>query len=171
MSDIPDLPTITLGGVTVYDAQVWFPDRSDGGAGAVVFHPRTPEQVDEIAIHQDAVAFEDVDRNFNGTTIDEERTRMQASYNWHTKYYPASSAVRGQGWNWPGMGYHLYCFPSGRIYLVGDLGTIRAHVAYRNTRGIGVVGAGEFMTHPPVGLLVVALGQACAFGQAWKEAA
>ena len=166
MVDEPDLPTITLAGVTVYDARQWFPYK--GNNGAVVFRPRTREQVDETAIHHDAVAFSGADLNFNGSTVDEERGRMQASYNWHTKYWPGASSARGDGWNWPGLGYHLYTFPSERIYLVGELGTIRAHVAYRNTRSGGIVGAGDHTHARPQSGLVTAMARAAAFFWAWR---
>lgn len=156
----PDLPVITLGGITVFDAREWFPTKT---GGAVVFLPRAAEAIEETAIHHDAVAFSGRDLNFNGSTVDEERARMQASYNWHTKFWPSASYTPGQGWNWPGMGYHLYAFPSGRIYLVGDILTTRAHVAYRNTRSTGIVGAGDFTRERPDGLLVAAYAQAAAW--------
>lgn len=163
MADDPALPPIELGGIRVWDATSWFPYKGDGGA--VVFRPRTADQIEETAIHHDAVAFSGLDTDFDGSTVDEERDRMQASYNWHTKYWPHTISDGRSGWNWPGMGYHLYVFPSRRIYLVGDLLTVRAHVAYRNTRSIGIVGAGDFSIKQPEGLQVVAYGQAVAW--AW----
>ena len=168
MADNPALPKIELGGIVVWDAREWFPYKGD--SGAVVFRPRTPDRVEETAIHHDAVAFSGLDLDFNGSTVDEERARMQASYNYHTKHWPGATSTRGDGWNWPGMGYHLYTFPSGRIYLVGELATIRAHVAYRNTRSTGVVGAGDFTLKQPHGLHVVAYGQAVAFSWLWRGA-
>ena len=84
MSDDPALPVIELGGIRVFDAREWFPYK--GGGGAVVFRPRTVDQIEEVAIHQDAVAFSGADLNFNGTTVDEESARMQTSYDWHTKH-------------------------------------------------------------------------------------
>jgi len=160
MSDDPALPVIELGGIRVWDAREWFPYKGDDGA--VAFRPRTAEQIEEIAIHHDAVAFSGADLNFNGSTVDEERDRMQASYNWHTKHWPGASMVGG-GWNWPGMGYHLYTFPSGRIYLVGEILTIRAHVAYRNTRSGGVVGASDFTRVKPPPAHIAAFARATAF--------
>jgi len=169
MSDSPNLPKLELGGIVVWDARQWFPDK--GNSGAVVFRPRAPADVAEIAIHHDAVAFSGLDLDFDGSTVDEERARMQASYNWHTKYWPTSQDNRGDGWNWPAMGYHLYVFPkSGRIYLVGDLATIRAHVANRNTPSIGIVGAGDFTRRRPGGMLIVAYGQAAAWSWLWRGA-
>ncbi len=168
MNGDPDLPLLERGGIKVWDATVWFPTKSGGN---VVFRPRTATQIEETAIHHDAVTFDGRDLNFNGTTVDEERGRMQASYNWHTKFWPSASYTPGQGWNWPGMGYHLYCFPSGRIYLVGDILSIRAHVAYRNTRSTGIVGAGDFTRERPDGLLVTAYGQAAAWSWLVRGAA
>lgn len=160
MPDEPNLPKLTINAVTVYDATEWFPTMP--GRSGVVFHQRRIADIDTFAVHHDAVAFKDLDRNFNGTTLDEERARMQASYNWHTRWRDTAppADVDVGGWNWPGMGYHLYAFPSGRIYLVGDLATIRAHVAHRNTRSIGLVFAGEFMRTPPADGLLLAGGSA-----------
>ena len=121
----PQLPKITLAGVTVYDARSWFPDLSP-------WYARTKEQITGVALHPDAAAYD-------GTTIDDERQRMQTIYDFHT----------GPTWDWPGIGYNLDCFPSGRIYLVGDMLTVRAHVAHRNTPLAGIVGAGDFTEHPP----------------------
>ncbi len=162
MSDDPALPKIELGGIVVWDARKWFPYKGNGGA--VVFRPRTMDQIEETAIHHDAVAFSGRDLDFNGSTVDEERDRMQASYNWHTKQWPNALVGGGaQGWNWPGMGYHLYTFPSGRIYLVGEIDTIRAHVAYRNLPSTGIVGAGDFTRRKPQGLHIVAYAMAAAW--------
>ncbi len=160
MSDDPALPVIELGGIRVFDAREWFPYKGDGGA--VVFRPRTANQIEEVAIHHDAVAFSGTDLNFNGTTVDEESARMQSSYDWHTKHWPGTEMIGG-GWNWPSMGYHLYTFPSGRIYLVGEILTIRAHVAYRNTRSGGVVGAGDFTRAKPQAAHIITYAQATAF--------
>lgn len=161
MNGDPDLPVIVLGGIRVFDARQWFPYKGDDGA--VKFYARTLEKITGVAIHHDAVAFSGDDLDFNGSTVDEERARMQASYNFHTKYWPGLVPGGGSGWNWPGMGYHLYTFPSGRIYLVGDIRTIRAHVASMNTPLIGIVGAGDFTRVPPQGLHVAAYGDATAW--------
>lgn len=168
MSEVPALPKLTVNGVDIWDARIWFPTRV--GASGVTFWGRTAEQVTGLALHHDAVAFQDIDRNFSGTTIDEERARMQASYNWHTKFRdgnPDMKRIGVDGWNWPGMGYHLYAFPSGRIYLVGDLATVRAHVAHRNTPLAGLVLAGDFTNAPPVDGLLLAAGSALLYIWGW----
>jgi hypothetical protein len=169
MPSEPNLPKFVLEGVTIYDATPWFPTRT--GASGVVFRNRDREMVDMFAVHHDAVAFSGEDLNFNGTTVDEERARMQASYNWHTKFRdnPAGFVADGsQGWNWPGMGYHMYVFPSGRIYEVGRLSTVRAHVAHRNTRSIGCVVAGDFTARPPAIGGILAAGAVLLYCWGWR---
>lgn len=54
---------------------------------------------------------------------------------------------RDQGWL--GFGYHMAAFPSGRLYLCGDLDGQRAHVAGRNHVLRGVVAIGTFTTRLP----------------------
>jgi hypothetical protein len=52
-----------------------------------------------------------------------------------------------QGWG--GFGYHLAAFPSGRLYLCGDLDGARAHVASRNNVLKGIVFIGDFTARDP----------------------
>ena len=52
-----------------------------------------------------------------------------------------------QGWG--GFGYHLAPFPSGRLYLCGDLDGARAHVASRNHELRGIVFIGDFTARDP----------------------
>jgi hypothetical protein len=68
-----------------------------------------------------------------------------------------------QGWG--GIGYHTYGFPSGRLYLVGDLDTQRANVAGRNHESIGHCLAGDFtVLLPALALhLVTAMAALAAF--------
>ena len=108
------------------------------------FYRRTAAQITGIALHHDAAAFDGADRNFNGTTEDEEKARILASHRWHTQHN-----------GWAGIGYHLYVFPSGRMWHVGDLLTIRAHVHSRNTSLVGIVAAGDFTySAPPLGTVL-----------------
>ncbi len=167
MSQDPPLPLFKLAGVKVWDASSWFPTMDVPGA-RVAFHRRDKSQVTGLAIHHDAVAFEGGDRNFDGQTWDEEKGRMQASYNYHTKHYPGYVPAGDSGWNWPGMGYQMYCFPSGRIYEVGGLRTVRAHVAHRNTPLVGIVGAGDFTTQRPAVGLQLAYASASVYVWAWS---
>lgn len=161
MSEEPDLQKFKINGVTVYDAVSWFPDLTGGPTGS--FSSRDKGKVDGIAIHHDAVAY-------GGTTVAEERARMQATFNFHTKYYHAgwATAPPGTGWNWPGIGYHLYTFPSGHIYEVGRLGLRRAHVSNENHRLMGVVMAGNFMAQAPVVGSVLGAGAAVHYLWGWR---
>jgi hypothetical protein len=54
---------------------------------------------------------------------------------------------RDKGWG--GFGYHLVVFPSGNVYLCGDLTGARAHVASRNHELIGIALVGDFTNFPP----------------------
>lgn len=55
-----------------------------------------------------------------------------------------------QGWG--GFGYHIAVFPSGRVYLCGDLDGARAHVASRNHELRGIVLIGDFSQEDPTQL-------------------
>ncbi len=163
MSEEPNLPKFKINGVTVFDALPWFEDLTGGPTGS--FSSRKKEQVMGIAIHYDAV-------NFGGTTVDEERARMQATFNWHTKFYRSgwdSAPHTGtEGWNWPGIGYHFYVFPSGHIYEVGRLSIIRAHVHDRNQQLVGVTLAGNFILQPPVVGSLLGAGAAVHYIWGWR---
>lgn len=102
------------------------------------FPRRTVAQITGIALHHDAAFFDGADKNFNGTTEDEEYARIYAVHRMHT-----------QTNGWGGIAYHLYVFPSGRMWHVGDLLTIRAHVHSRNLPLVGIVAAGNFTSVPP----------------------
>jgi len=58
---------------------------------------------------------------------------------------------------WGGFAYHLAAFPSGRLYLCGNVNGARAHVASRNNELIGLVCIGTFTdVAPPPPLLAAA---------------
>lgn len=108
------------------------------------FSRRTVDQITGIALHHDAAFFDGRDKNFNGTTEDEEKARILAVHRLHT-----------QTNGWAGIGYHLYVFPSGRMWHVGDLLTSRAHVYKRNPGLVGIVAAGDFSSvAPTIGTLL-----------------
>jgi hypothetical protein len=50
---------------------------------------------------------------------------------------------------WGGFGYHLAAFPSGRLYVCGNLNGARAHVASRNHQLVGLVLIGTFTAAAP----------------------
>lgn len=53
------------------------------------------------------------------------------------------------GLDYGGFGYHVAVFPSGNIYLCGDLDGARAHVADRNNELVGIVAIGTFTNSFP----------------------
>lgn len=141
MSDV-GLPTYERAGVTVHDARRWYPDKT---GGRVVFREiDDPGLVDGIALHHDAVSYDPP--SGEQAVMAAEKARISAWYGWHTKHYhnPNANPDGSDGWNWPSFGYHLAAFPSGRVYLLGQLNTTRAHVAHRNTRLRGIVAPGDF---------------------------
>ncbi|GEM_PF-2850177 len=131
---------ITIGNdLKAYDVRDLYPDREPG------FSKREPTKVKKIIIHHDA-----------GSTLPEkvrqelELRRIGVSYRHH---------VSAQGW--PGISYHLYVFPSGRVYYTGDWATVRYHtgglddpatperVSRHNEQGLAIVLAGNFDRLPP----------------------
>lgn len=52
--------------------------------------------------------------------------------------------------DWGGFGYHVAAFASGRVYLVGSLNTVRAHVASLNKRFMGLVLIGDLTDAVPL---------------------
>lgn len=129
----------------VYSVGSLFPDQ----AGMRV---RPISQVEEIAMHHDAVAFSGKDANFNGSTLDESLDRLSAVYNWHINL----NGMREPGAaSWQGIGYHAMIDPAGRIFIprTDVLDTSRAHVAgydpargnqYLNNLAVGICFMGNF---------------------------
>ena len=124
------MKTIQLGG---HEFVSHLGDLSDG------FYSRPASAVLGAAIHHDAAFFDGADKNFNGTSLDEEVARVKAIHRMHT-----------QTNGWAGIGYHILVAPSGRLHLVGDLLSVRAHVAHRNTELVGICGMGDFTARPPM---------------------
>jgi hypothetical protein len=113
------------GSIRVFDVRGVWPDK---------FAPSTAEK-DELTWHHDAVFFEDGDKDFNGSTLDESMERIDSIRRQHVD-------VNG----WPAIGYHLGIDAQGRGFLFGSLDTQRAHVAKNNHRMIGLVFFGNFET-------------------------
>lgn len=132
-----------------YDVRDVIPD-------VAAYPSRDAAQVQHITIHHDAVPF-------IGRTIAAELARIRATHHWHTQVH-----------GWPGIGYHFYAFPSGRVYYVGDWATVRFHaagpddpatpavVSVHNERGIAIVLAGNFDARRPARKMLAAVGHAVA---------
>ena len=114
------------------------------------YNTRPQEWVNEIIIHHAAGSFFSMDES-------DEHALLRRIHDQHIN----------QGW--PGISYPLMVFPSGRIYLCGDLNTVRYHcagpddpetsqvVSRFNERGLAICMAGNFSTsYPNLGLLQAA---------------
>lgn len=132
------MDTVIFGNdLTVLDARDDVPDIDPG------YSRRDAEKIDFVVVHHDATPFDTVRQ-------DDELQRILTAYAYHTQTH-----------GWPGIGYHLYLFPSGRVYYVGDWATNRYHTAgpddpntpevisRYNEHGLSIVVAGNFDDKPP----------------------
>ena len=126
--DIKDAAGVFVG-VRVYDVRHLFSDAFGDTNGV--------EKIG-FAIHHDAAVMADEDKNFNGTTLDEELDRINVIHRYHT-------VTNG----WPGIGYHRLVAPSGRIFITGGSASQRAHVAQLNHKWIGWCLMGDWSAGRP----------------------
>lgn len=115
-------------GVRLYDVRSRFSDAFGETRGEKIGY----------AIHHDATVMADEDKNFNGTTIDEELDRLGVIHRHHTV---------NNGWG--GIGYHRVIGLSGRVYLTGSSNTQRAHVEALNHKWIGYCFMGDWSNGRP----------------------
>jgi hypothetical protein len=128
------LPVIQVGGMDFYDI-----------SGIVT--PDTASRIETIglALHHTVGQTEFVDKNANGTTMDEEIAHIKAINSYHISV--------GYG----GFGYNGIGFMSGRAYVVGPGRGQRAHVRWRNHQLEGFALAGTFTDRvPPLGCQLAA---------------
>ena len=121
----------------VQDVRADLPDRAPG------YGRREAGDVDLLLVHHDGSHFDRLDAAA-------ELVRVGVSRNYHMKRH-----------GWPGLSYHFYVFPSGRVYYTGDWATVRYHTAGEddpntpqvisrwNERGIAVCLAGNFSRRRP----------------------
>jgi hypothetical protein len=96
-----------------------------------------------IGQHHDAGSYPD--DPLPGDDFDAEMARMDAVYAMH----------RANGWG--GIAYHLYAFPSGRLYMTRPLWLRACGVAWRNHELYASVVAGDWTaTPPPIGAQLAA---------------
>jgi hypothetical protein len=69
--------------------------------------------------------------------------------------------VEKQGW--PGIGYHYFIDPQGKIYQTNPLEVISYHARTYNSSGVGICLAGDFTNSTPPMAQISALGHLCAF--------
>lgn len=156
-SDDHGLPIVTFAGVRLVDVRTMFPDddanpfrrrpltAADGSLVQFVSQHHDAGQYDAGALDADATVHHEIDR-------------IDAVYMQHR-------LTNG----WPGIGYHTYGFPSGRLYYVGDYATQRANVAKLNHRSIGHCSAGDFTNDLPT--IATQLVAAMATIAAWSACA
>ena len=124
---MPERPMrLELGGVEVIDVRGMFP--TGGSAGRV----RDFERLRGVAVHHDGVIMAPGDRDYSGSTLNEDLERLQAIYSY------------GLELGWGGMPYHLVASPNGRCFYTLDLEVFGAHVARRNHELVGVAVMGNF---------------------------
>lgn len=139
---MPRVRRISLGPYSIVDIRHFWPALSPAGT-----HDSFTD-VNAIAIHHDAVLMAAGDRNYNGSTLDEDIQRLNADQR---------HAV-SQGWGT--ISYHAAASPNGRTFYTLDLSHKGAHVGHHNGHLRGVVLLGDFTNRPPE------LKQLCAAGLA-----
>jgi hypothetical protein len=120
---------ITLHGLRIVDVRHLFP--------VVTNRPLDPRDVRGTAVHHDGILMPPGDRNYNGSTLDEDLQRLRAVYD---------HAI-DQGWG--RFPYHLMASPNGRTFLTLDLNSRGAHVEGRNHELHGASLMGDFTTRQP----------------------
>jgi len=146
---------LEVGGLMVVDVRCAFPDLAapcpaTGGLWPV---QRFRELADlrGVVVHHDGVHFEAGDKDYDGTTLDEDLERLNAIYQQGLK----------QGWG--GMPYHLIAsLNQGAVYLCRDVRTFGAHVEAANHLWVGVAGMGDFSDVAPSPALLCGYGKAIA---------
>jgi hypothetical protein len=100
-------------------------------------YQRSLNRITDIAVHHDGVLFEKGDRDYDGSTVDEDLARMDAD---------ARAAAR---FGWPDMPYHAIISPNGKAYYVRSTDLVGANVNRGNTPVIGVALMGDFSLRDP----------------------
>lgn len=97
------------------------------------------------AVHHDAAIMAPGDRDFNGSTLDEDLERLEAIHR--------HSLTQG----WGTFPYHMMASPNGRLFYTLDLRYYGAQVARRNHETVGLALMGDFTSrHPGDGQLCAA---------------
>lgn len=120
-----------LGGVEVVDVRHLF------SLVAPAARVRNSAVLAGVAVHHDGVIMMSGDRDYSGSTLDEDLKRLGVIW------------TRGVSQGWGGTPYHLVASPNGRCFYTLDLSCFGAHVAGRNDELVGVALMGNFMyAHP-----------------------
>lgn len=145
---MPEGPrSIVRGGKRMADVRHLFTDHAR--------RLRSPDRISGIAAHHDGVVFEPGDRDYSGSTLDEDLARLWAIYR--------HALQKG----WRRFPYHFAATPNGRTFYTLSLTSIGAHVRDRNSVLAGVVLLGNFEDEPPGDRQLCAAGVAIA--ATWRE--
>lgn len=135
MVDIRDVKRIVIGGQEMADVRHMFPPTRQ--------LRRTKEQVTLFAVHHDAVVMLAGDKDFNGSTLDEDLERLEALFN---------NMPYGR------FAYHFMASPNGRAFYTLDLNLIGAHLHNLNTPSVGGAFMGDLSRRPPTNAAICAMG-------------
>ena len=105
--------------------------------GGSTTRPRDIGRLRGFAVHHDGVIMEPGDRDYSGSTLNEDLDRLAVIY----------SVGINNGWG--GFPYHFVVSPNGRTFYTCSVGVFGAHVARRNHELIGIAFMGNFVHHPP----------------------
>lgn len=143
--DLRNFKRVTIGGLEVVDVRCAFPDLPapcpfvppgdpyNPGRLWPVSRMRHDNSIEGELIHNDGVFFAPGDRDYDGSTLDEDAERLQAIYR------------QGLKMGWGGMPYHAVASPNqGALYVCRDHRTFGAHVGGNNHRYVGVAIMGNF---------------------------
>lgn len=137
-----------LGGKRLVDVRHLFPVAEPAG------RLRDLVQLVGVGVHHDGVIMAPGDRNYSGSTLDEDLQRLRIIYG------------VALDWGWGGFPYHLVASPNGRVFYTLSIDYYGAHVARRNYELLGLALMGNFMDRPPGTPQLCAAGLALAAIQA-----
>ncbi len=117
-------------------------------SGASMWRPLSA--VKTIVAHHDGVIMGAGDKNYNGTSEDEDIARCDAAYN------------AAERFGWPDHPYHLMCSPNARAFWTRDTRLWAAHVGGHNHDTIGVATMGDYTSQEATIITYVTTGGAIA---------
>lgn len=138
---------IVVGGQRMADVRHLFPDTLP--------RPRERRWIVGLAVHHDGVLMAPGDRDYSGSTLDEDLERLRAIYN--------HSIDQG----WKRFPYHFVASPNGRTFYTQDLWHNGSHVATRNADYIGLAVMGDYELAIPGHTACCAAGVAVAATWGW----
>lgn len=124
---------LQIGTREVLDVRHLFPNEPNGSTAT----KRWTSALAGIAVHHDGVIMAAGDRDYNGTTLNEDLARLQAIYD------------RGISEGWGGFPYHTVSSPNNRTFYTQDVANYGAHVARRNHQLLGHAIMGDFSSRAP----------------------